>query len=119
MINILVLFGVIFLIQEIKTLILPYEYDKQITRIKKDIKDGYLNPNDRPFMIFNFIYFFWSLIGLFTNYWMLFAVLILFGFVTSRYYLKERSLIERVRIRRLESFISALIIISLLITHYL
>lgn len=119
MINILVLLSVVFLINEIKTFIWPSDYDKQISRIKKDTKEGYLNPNDRPFMIFNFTYFIWSVIGLFTQYWLIFSILFLFSFISAKTFLKTEDTIKRIRLRRLDSFISSIIIITLLLTHYL
>lgn len=119
MINIIVLLSVVFLINEIKTFIYPSNYDKQISKIKKDIKEGYLNPNDRPFLMFNFIYFLWSVIGLFTEYWIIFLLLIIFSFLSAKYLLKTDDTIKRIRLRRLDSFISSIIIITLLLTHYL
>jgi hypothetical protein len=82
MINIIVIFSIVFLIHEIRTLIWPIKYDNQISKIKKDIKQGYLNPNDRPFIVFNFLYFIWSVIGLFTPYWIVFALFITFSFIS-------------------------------------
>lgn len=118
MTNIIVLLSIVFLINEIKILIFPLKYDKQITRIKKDTKEGYLNPNDRPFMVFNLIYFIWSIIGLFTQYWMIFSTFVIFSFISARL-LKTEDTINRIRLRRLDSFISSIILISLLLTHYL
>ena len=118
MINIIVLLSIVFLINEIKTLIWPSNYDKQISRIKKDTKEGYLNPNDRPFMVFNLIYFIWSIIGLFTQYWIIFSILFLFSFISARL-LKTEDTINRIRLRRFDSFISSIILITLLLTHYL
>ena len=119
MINIIVLLSIVFLINEIKTLIWPSNYDKQISRIKKDTKEGYLNPNDRPFMVFNLIYFIWSIIGLFTQYWIIFSILFLFSFISARLFLKTEDTINRIRLRRFDSFISSIILITLLLTHYL
>ena len=119
MINIIVLLSVVFLIIEIKTLIWSSNYDKQISRIKKDTKEGYLNPNDRPFMLFNFTYFIWSIIGLFTQYWIIFSILVIFSFISAKTLLKTEDTIKRIRLRRLDSFISSIILITLLLTHYL
>lgn len=119
MINIIVLLSIVFLINEIKTLIWPSNYDKQISRIKKDTKEGYLNPNDRPFMMFNLIYFIWSIIGLFTQYWIIFSTFFIFSFISARLFLKTEDTINRIRLRRFDSFISSIILITLLLTHYL
>jgi hypothetical protein len=119
MINTIVIFSIVFLIHEIRTLIWPIKYDNQISKIKKDIKQGYLNPNDRPFIVFNFLYFIWSVIGLFTPYWIVFALFITFSFISGNFLKTENNTIKRIRLRRLDSFISSTILITLLITHYL
>lgn len=116
MINIILALSLVFLLHEIKTLIWPLKYDKQISKIKKDVKEGHLNPNDRPFMIFNFIYFIWSIIGLFTTYWSIFAILIVFSFI-SGLTLRTEDSIKRIRLRRFDSLVSIVILLILLI-HY-
>lgn len=117
MVNIIVLLSIVFLAHEIRTLIFPLKYDKQISKIKKDIKEGYINPNDRPFMIFNFSYFIWSFIGLFTPYWMIFTTLITFSFI-SGLYLRTEDSIKRIKLRRFDSLVSIIILLTLLIFSY-
>lgn len=119
MINIFVLFSVVFLIHEIKTFISPYGYDKQLQKVKSDLKEGYLNPNDRPFIYFNMIYFIWSVTGLFTHYWVISITLILFSTISGMITNKEQDVIKRLRLRRFDSLVSSIILITLLLTHYL
>lgn len=117
MINIILTLSIVFLLHEIRTLIWPLKYDKQISKIKKNVKQGYLNPNDRPFMIFNFIYFIWSIIGLFTPYWSIFAILITFSFI-SGLFLRTEDSIKRIRLRRFDSLVSIVILLTLLVIYY-
>lgn len=119
MMNIILILSLVFLIHEIRTIIWPLKYDKQISKIKKNLKDGYLNPNDRPFMIFNFIYFIWSVLGLLTPYWVIFLLFIIFSFLSTKYLLKTEDTINRIRLRRFDSVVSIIIITALLLTHYL
>ncbi len=99
MTNIILLLSIVFLIHEIKTLFYTVEYDKQITKIKSDLKNGYLNPNDRPFIIFNMIYFIWSIFGLFTQYWIIFLIFIIFSTLVANLY-KTEDFIKRLRRRK-------------------
>lgn len=109
--------SLVFLIHEIKILIWPLKYDEQIQRIKKNTKNGYLNRDDRPFMIFNFVYFIWSIIGLFTPYWMIFTILITFSFI-SGLFLRTDDSIKRIRLRRFDSLVSIIILVTLLIFYF-
>jgi len=117
MINIILTLSIVFLLHEIRTLVWPLKYDKQISKIKKNVKQGYLNPNDRPFMIFNYIYFIWSIIGLFTPYWSIFAILITFSLI-SGLFLRTEDSIKRIRLRRFDSLVSIIILLTLLVIYY-
>jgi len=117
MLNIFILLSVIFIIHETIVAINPSKIDKQVESISKDIKSGYLNPNDRPFMIYNLFYFIWTVIGLFTNYYPIFLGLILVGLTSSFFNKKTNIVITRLRLRRLDSTICILLLTLLLITH--
>lgn len=118
MTNIILLLSIVFLIHEIKTLFYTVEYDKQITKIKSDLKNGYLNPNDRPFIIFNMIYFIWSIFGLFTQYWIIFLIFIIFSTLVANLY-KTEDVIKRLRRRKFDAIVSITFLSLLLIKHYL
>lgn len=118
MTNIIILLSIVFLIYEIKNLFYTLEYDKQITKIKIDIKDGYLNPNDRPFIIFNMIYFIWSVFGLFTEYSPIFIAFILFSTLVA-YLHKTEDVIKRLMRRKFDALISIIFLTILLLKHYL
>lgn len=118
MINILIVTSLIFLINEIKTFIWPEKYHKRVKKIKDDIKEGFLNPKHRPFITLHLFYFIWSVIGLFTNLWPIFLSFILFSISTSIINNKIKRDINLIRLRRLDSFISIIFIITLIIISY-
>jgi hypothetical protein len=118
MLNIFILLSLIFIIHELVILISPHNYDKQILKIKKDISNGFINPNDRSFIIFNMFYFIWSFIGLFTQFWPLFTIMIAFGYISGTLISKHSESIKRLRHRRIDSLISILIIVLIVISYF-
>lgn len=118
MINILLITSIIFLIHEVKTFIWPEKYHKKVKKIKDDIRGGFLNPKDRPFITLHLFYFIWSVIGLFTNLWLIFLSFILFSISTSIINNKIKRDINLIRLRRFDSFISIIFIIILIIISY-
>jgi hypothetical protein len=118
MINLFVLFSFIFLIYEIRVVIDPYNYDKQLEKIKSNSKEGYYNPNDKPFIIFNIFYFLWTIIGLFTQYWIISLSFFLFSLMSS-FTNKEEDKYKRIKLRRIDSIICIGLFITLILSHYL
>lgn len=119
MINLFVLFSFIFIIYEIRVVIDPYNYDKQLERIKSNSKEGYYNPNDKPFIIFNILYFFWNIIGIFTQYWIISLSILLFGLISAKFTNKEENRYKRIKLRRIDSIICIGLFITLILNHYL
>lgn len=117
MLNTFILLSILFIIHETTVVINPSKIDKQIKEISKNIKVGYFNPNDRPFMIFNLFYFIWTIVGLFTNYWIVFIGLISIGLFSSFFSKKSESTISRIKLRRLDSTMCILLLTLLLIIH--
>lgn len=119
MIDLFVLFSFIFMIYEIRVVIDPYNYDKQLTETKSNSKRGYYNPNDKPFMIFNTFYFLWTIIGLFTQYWLISLAFFLFSLMSSLFTNKEKDKYKRIKLRRMDSIICIGLLITLILRHYL
>ena len=118
MLNIIILMSIIFITHELVVLIRPFNYDKQIVSIKKDISSGFLNPNDRPFIIFNLIYFSWSIVGLFTQMWPYFIILFAFSYISGMKIRNCDETIKRLRHRRVDALISILILSVILFSYY-
>jgi hypothetical protein len=118
MLNIFILLSLIFIIHELLVLISPHNYDKQILKIKKDVSNGFINPNDRSFIIFNLIYFIWSIVGLFTQMWPYFIILFAFSYISGMKIRNCDETIKRLRHRRIDSLISILIIASIVISYF-
>lgn len=119
MTSIIISLSILFLIYELTTMVKPYDYDKKLQRIKKDLDSNYLNPVDRPFIIFNFTYFIWTLAGLFTTEWPMFLTMIVFSILISRLTKYQKSDIKRVRSRVIDSSISIILLLTILIRYYL
>lgn len=118
MLNSFILISIIFILHELRVLITPFNYDKQIVSIKKDISSGFLNPNDRPFIIFNLIYFSWSIVGLFTQMWPYFIILFAFSYISGMKIRNCDETIKRLRHRRVDALISILILSVILFIYY-
>lgn len=118
MLNILVLLSIIFIIHELVILINPFNYDKQILKIKKDVSGGFINPNDRPFILFNLFYFTWSILGLFTTMWPYFTIMIAFSYLSGTKIRNCEETIKRLRHRRVDALISIIILSSIMIAYY-
>lgn len=119
MIDLFVLFSFIFIIYEIKVVINPYNYDKQLMETKSNSKEGYYNPNDKPFIIFNILYFFWNIIGIFTQYWIISLSILLFSLISAKFTNKEEDKYKRIKLRRMDSIICIGLLSILLLNHYL
>jgi hypothetical protein len=119
MIDLFVLFSFIFIIYEIEVVINPYNYDKQLMETKSNSKEGYLNPNDKSFMIFNIFYFLWTITGLFTQYWIISLSFFLFSLMSSLFTNKEKDKYKRIKLRRMDSTICIGLFITLILSHYL
>ena len=117
MLSVIVLLSTIFIIHELVVLINPFNYDKQLQKIKKDVKNGFINPNDRPFILFNLFYFTWSILGLFTTMWPYFLIMIAFSYISGTKIRNSDEVIKRLRHRRADALIS-IIILSLIIFSY-
>jgi hypothetical protein len=113
--KIIISLSIIFLIFEIRNFIYPSKYDSELKRIKENIKNGLLSPSDKPFMVFNLLYFIWSIIGLFSDYSVPFIGLFVIGLISSRIN-KDISEKERITGRRVDAFFSAFILI--IITYF-
>jgi hypothetical protein len=107
--------SIIFLIFEIRNFIYPSKYDDESKRIKENIKRGVLEPGDKPFMIFNLLYFVWSIIGLFSPFSIPFIGLLVIGLISSRLN-KDASEKERITGRRVDAAFSSIIL--LIITYF-
>lgn len=110
--------SIIFITHELVVLIRPFNYDKQILSIKKDISSGFLNPNDRPFIIFNLIYFIWGIVGLFTQMWSYFIILFAFSYISGIKIRNCDGAIKRLRHRKVNSLISILILSAIFLSYY-
>lgn len=117
--DIFILFSIIFIIHELLVFIDPYTYDKQLLNIRKNLSVGYLNPNDRPFIIFNLFYFIWSIIGMLTPLWPYFVTLILLGYISGIKIKAIEETIKRLRMRRIDSLIALTILFFLLVSNFL
>lgn len=118
MVNIFVILSFIFLIHEMNTLFFTKKYDQKISKIKKNLNNSYLNPNDRPFMTFQLVYFIWSIFGLFTLYRWIIALFITFSMISSLW-TKTDDTIKRIRLRRLDSIISIVFLITIIVKHFI
>jgi hypothetical protein len=119
MLNIIISLSILFLIIELRALVWPKNYDRKVMKIKSDVKQGFLNPLDRPFLTLHLVYFIWSIVGLFTSLWYLFLIFIVFSFISSNAINKTDNMRNRLIIRRIDAIFSISIIITLIIQHIL
>ena len=118
MLSIIILLGIVFSINELRVVFRPYIYDRQLKKIKSNLQQRYINPNDRSFILFNLLYLLWSVFGLFTTYWPIFLSLILIGVLSS---ITTKNIeIERTRaIYRVIDSLFSIVLISILIYLYI
>jgi hypothetical protein len=118
MLSIIILLGIVFSINELRVVFRPYIYDRQLKKIKSNLQQRYINPNDRSFILFNLLYLVWSVFGLFTTYWPIFLSLILIGVLSS---ITTKNIeIERTRaMYRVIDSLFSIVLISILIYLYI
>lgn len=119
MTNIIISLSLLFLFYELTLLFRPLKYDRELSRIKDDIKQGFLNPNDRGFIVFNVIYFAWSILGLLTYLWPVFLSIIVTGYLSSKVSPNIKLEKSRVRWRVIDSLVSSIFLLILIYIHYL
>lgn len=117
--NIIISLSFLFLFYELTLLFRPLKYDRQLSRIKDDIKQGFLNPNDRGFIVFGLIYLAWSIFGLFTYLWPVFLSIIVTGYLSSKVSSNLELEKSRVRWRVIDSLVSSIFLLILIFIHYL
>jgi len=118
MLNFIITLSILFLFFELRSLIWPRNNDRKILKIKSDIEQGFLNPLDRPFLTLHLIYFIWSIMGLLTSLWYIFLIFIIFSFISTNFISRIDNLRKRLIIRRIDSIVSILIIITLIIKYF-
>ena len=114
----IILLGIVFSINELRVVFRPYIYDRQLKKIKSNLQQRYINPNDRSFILFNLLYLVWSVFGLFTTYWPIFLSLIIIGVLSS---ITTKNIeIERTRaMYRVIDSLFSIVLISILIYLYI
>lgn len=114
----LILLGIPFLLHEIGIIINPKAYDDKISRIKELSQKGVIERSDRPFLYFNLLYFAWTAIGLFTPNVLTFLAILILSIINSQITSKIEDDNTRISRRRLDSFLSAILIAVLVLSHF-
>lgn len=117
MLNLFITLSIVFFLYELTTLFFTKRFDDYSLEIGKKIQSEKLDPEDKPFMLFNLSYFIWTIIGLFTEYNLLFFALVSLSIV-SAWLLKKLETTSRIRQRRLDAILSIIIISSIFIQHF-
>lgn len=84
--------SIVFALYEFTTLLFPLRYNNYLNKIRSGLKYNGLEKNDRPFALFHFLYFIWSVIGLFTYQWYNFLLIVLLSTLSQFISKKIRSL---------------------------
>jgi hypothetical protein len=114
MFELFITLGIPFLFFEFSVLILPDRYTMYLKDIKDNIKENKIEFEDRAFIAFNFFYFIWTIIGLFTSLWPYFlsiTLLSIINFIASKIISSD---INIIRWRMIDSLLTIIIIIGLL-----
>lgn len=113
------LLSIVFIIYELINFINPLRLDKDMSSIKSELKSGYISETWRSFVIFNMFYFIWTLLGLFTPLYFWFGVLFLFSIISTTSIRKELNGVRRIKLRRVDSLISIILLTIILINHFI
>jgi hypothetical protein len=113
------LLSIVFIVYELINFINPLRLDKDMASIKSELESGYISETWRSFAIFNMFYFIWTLLGLFTPLCFWFGVLFLFSIVSTTSIRSELEKSKRIRLRRVDSFISIILLTIILINHFI
>lgn len=117
MLNLFITLSIVFFLYELTTLFFAKRFDDYSLEIGKKIQSERLDPEDRPFMLINLAYFFWTIVGLFTQYNLLFFALVALSLL-SAWHLKKLDARSRVRQRIVDAILSIIIISSIFIQHF-
>ena len=113
------LLSIVFILYELINFINPHRLDKDMTLIKSELESGHISGTWRGLAIFNMFYFIWTLIGLFTPLCFWFGVLFLFSILSGISIRKELNGVRRIKIRRVDSLISIILLTIILINHFI
>jgi hypothetical protein len=113
------LLSIVFIIYELINFINPLRLDKDMASIKSELKSGYIRETWRSFAIFNMFYFIWTLLGLFTPLYFWFGALFLFSIISTTSIRKELNGVRRIKLRRVDSLISIILLTIILINHFI
>lgn len=110
---------IVFIIWELNTLIFAKSYNQYLEQAIKRIQSQNVTRDDVAFSIFNLTYFIWTVVGIFTNLYLFFTLLMLLG-ITSSFIsnkIKKSDKPERIILHRRIDAVMSISILLIILSH--
>jgi hypothetical protein len=113
-------FTIVFILWELNTLIFTKSYNDFLESSIQRIQTQKVTTDDIVFSLFNLSYFIWTSIGIFTNQYLFFLLLLILGVVSATVSKKiKKSNIDRILLhRRIDAVISIVILVLIWFSRY-
>lgn len=109
-------FTIVFILWEFNTLIFTKSYNQFLESSIKRLQTQQVTTDDVVFSFFNLGYFIWTILGLFTNQWLFFLLLLVLGIVSATFMkrFKIDSNLSTILIhRRIDAILSIIILLNI------
>lgn len=109
-------FTIVFILWEFNTLIFTKSYNQFLESSIKRLQTQQVTTDDVVFSFFNLGYFVWTILGLFTNQWMFFLLLLVLGIVSATFMKRfkiDSNLSTILTHRRIDAILSIIILLNI------
>jgi hypothetical protein len=109
-------FTIVFILWEFNTLIFTKSYNQFLESSIKRLQTQQVTTDDVVFSFFNLGYFVWTILGLFTNQWMFFLLLLVLGIVSATFMKRfkiDSNLSNILTHRRIDAILSIIILLNI------
>ena len=107
-----------FLLYEVTILSFTSRFQLYTKGLLDKVKTDGLSGEDRPFMIFNFLYMVWTIIGLFTPLWSIFLGILALAIIGALINKRLKSDLAKIKQKKADSILTIFLIVFLLIKYF-
>lgn len=114
-------FTIVFILWEFNTLIFTKSYNQFLESSIKRLQTQQVTTDDVVFSFFNLGYFIWTILGLFTNQWLSFLLLLVLGLVSAtlmKRFKIDSNLSTILTHRRIDAVLSIVILLYIWLNCY-